>query len=301
MRASRIFTEKERNFAVGNLKTVPQQFQKVFTITDQFEPITNHEEGSWLYSHHEEGQTYKKFQRVVTTVPTEERNTIYLQPIGEFDEEVTPKLDLLSKFTSAFFSMPVSVSSPIKKDVTQLGIKTREYTNPRGRQLLSTDLLNLMFRQKKKNSDSFCTLAITMEDLYPKESWNFVFGQASLVRGVGVYSFARYDPMFYSSKRTKNWKKTLLRRSIKVLSHETGHMFGIHHCVFFNCAMNGSNHLDESDSRCCFLCPICLRKLYSSIKFDPIKRYKKLRKIYQEMGFDDLVEWIDKRLLHIEK
>src|SRR2546428_10758471 len=25
--------------------------------------------------------------------------------------------------------------------------------------------------------------------------------------------------------------------------------FGIQHCIFFNCLMNGSNHLDESDRR----------------------------------------------------
>jgi bacterioferritin len=37
-----------------------------------------------------------------------------------------------------------------------------------------------------------------------------------------------------------------LRRSCKVLAHEIGHMFGLSHCVFFHCLMNGSNSLAES-------------------------------------------------------
>ena len=38
-----------------------------------------------------------------------------------------------------------------------------------------------------------------MIDLYPNESWSFVFGQAKPAAGVGVFSFARYDPLFYES------------------------------------------------------------------------------------------------------
>ena len=36
-------------------------------------------------------------------------------------------------------------------------------------------------------------------------------------------------------------------RSLKVLSHEAGHMFSLHHCTRFECLMNGSNSLDEMD------------------------------------------------------
>ena len=33
------------------------------------------------------------------------------------------------------------------------------------------------------------------------------------------------------------------------MTHEIGHMFGIKHCVHFNCLMNGSNHEEENDSK----------------------------------------------------
>ena len=106
----------------------------------------------------------------------------------------------------------------------------------------------------------FCVLAITMEDLYPNPNWNFVFGQASIRERVGVFSFARYNPEFYGERRRSNYGKILLRRSCKVLAHEMGHIFSMHHCIFFSCVMNGSNHLYESDSRSLFLCPVSHRK-----------------------------------------
>ena len=33
------------------------------------------------------------------------------------------------------------------------------------------------------------------------------------------------------------------------MCHEFGHMFGIKHCVFYNCLLNGSNHIIETDNR----------------------------------------------------
>lgn len=53
-------------------------------------------------------------------------------------------------------------------------------------------------------------------------------------------------------------------------------MFGIRHCVYYECVMNGSNHLQESDSRPLELCVVCLRKLQTNIKFDILERYKRL-------------------------
>jgi len=111
------------------------------------------------------------------------------------------------------------------------------------RQLLTGDILNALEAQLPK--DAFALLGITMTDLYPGPGWNFVFGQASLRDRVGVDSFARYDPSFYGQAATADSRKLMHRRSCKVLAHETCHMFGIEHCVWFRCLMNGSNHLAE--------------------------------------------------------
>jgi len=48
--------------------------------------------------------------------------------------------------------------------------------------------------------------------------------------------------------------------------------------------MNGSNHLQESDSRVMDLCPVCLRKLQYSLGFDIIERYTKLVEVCKKIS-----------------
>jgi archaemetzincin len=37
-----------------------------------------------------------------------------------------------------------------------------------------------------------------------------------------------------------------LRNACGVMVHEIGHMFGLEHCTYFECTMNGSNSYEES-------------------------------------------------------
>ena len=75
-------------------------------------------------------------------------------------------------------------------------------------------------------------ICILNYDLYPKDDWNFVFGLASIRDRTGVFSFARYDPAFFEKNgdmTEKEVKDLVLFRSIKVMTHEIGHMFGLLH------------------------------------------------------------------------
>merc|ERR1712050_454162 len=47
--------------------------------------------------------------------------------------------------------------------------------------------------------------------------------------------------------------------------HETCHMFGVLHCVYWHCLMNGSNGPSDS-AGASFLCPVCLRKLMHALR-----------------------------------
>ena len=171
--------------------------------------------------------------------------------------------------------------------------RINEYTKQR--QLLTTDILE--FLQKRLPPDAFCLLGVTLEDLYPDPSWNYVFGQASYTGRTGVFSFIRYDPAFHGEDKTAQEAAAVrMQRSLKVLAHETAHMFALTHCVYFTCLMNGSNHLDEADSQPFHLCPVCLRKLQSSVGFDVVERYEKLRHFYRKVPLEDEVKWLERRL-----
>jgi archaemetzincin len=80
------------------------------------------------------------------------------------------------------------------------------------------------------------------------------------------------------------------------MCHEICHMFGLKHCVFYECLMNGSNHLEESDRRPVFLCPVCLRKIQFACMFDVEDRYRQMADFWSSHGLTKDVEWLQTRL-----
>ncbi|HUW19228.1 MAG TPA: archaemetzincin [Sedimentisphaerales bacterium] len=283
---------KERLRAIGSTEGLPKTLSKALDPGPAFEPVPAPKAGDWLAVHLEPGQTFDAFVKSRPNRPDKTRSTIYLQPLGEFPQTQAPPVDALNQYAAAYFAMQVKVLPALT--LKDSNITTRVNTFTRKRQILTDDVLAIL--ERNLPADAFCLLAITMDDLYPDPSWNFVFGQASLRERVGVYSFARYDPAFYGEKRDKDYQKLLLRRCAKVLVHETGHMFGLHHCIYFRCVLNGSNHLQESDSRPMHLCPVCLRKLQYGTGFDVVSRYANLCRFYKNVGFDKDAQWVANRL-----
>ena len=146
-------------------------------------------------------------------------------------------------------------------------------------------------------------IAVTMTDLYPDDAWNFVYGQARAKDSVGVYSFARLDPQFHrspekpSERQLTNEDRTIiLRRCIKILLHELGHLFGLAHCLYFTCLMNGANHEVEMDRQPLYLCPVCLRKLHSTFGFDVVSLYETFGTLCEQNGLTEEHVWYRHRL-----
>jgi archaemetzincin len=125
-------------------------------------------------------------------------------------------------------------------------------------------------------NDAAALIAFTNEDLYPDNSMNYVFGQASLENRVGVWSLYRLDD--------RADQKTFLLRTIKIAAHETGHMFSMHHCTAYNCVMSGSNHLAETDSHPIDACPECMAKVCWFSHIAPAERYKRLAEVCRKNG-----------------
>ena len=284
-----------RSDAIGDRTGLPALLQRAFAPdAPGFDPIPSPGSHDWLAVHPEPGQTFDQFRVSRPNRPTESRRVIYLQPLGEFVGDRSPSIEKLREFAAAFFAMEVKALPAVSLDAARITARRNPQTD--NRQILTGDVLE--FLKARVSADAFCLLAITMEDLYPEPSWNFVFGQASLRERVGVYSFARYHPGFDGepSPQARDAETLMLQRSCKVLAHETGHMFGLAHCTFFNCLMNGSNHLAESDRRPLHLCPVCLRKLQWSIGFDVLQRYKALERINRADGFADEADWLSEQI-----
>jgi archaemetzincin len=277
--------------AVGDLDSLPPELRRAFTIGTQFEPLPRPGPNDWLTINPESGQTYQQFVKSGAKKPVSSRNTIYFQLLDRFRGRDPKELKKLTSFAKAFFQLPVIMQSPV--NVKLLDIKERRNPHSGQRQLLTTDIMEFLVRDLPR--DAYCRLGITTIDLYPEPSWNFVFGQAYLMKRTGVYSFARYDPAFYGESPKAGDEKISMLRNFKVLAHETGHMFGIEHCVYMHCLMNGSNHLEETDASPVHLCPVCLRKLQQSVGFDVVDRYRRLEAAYSTARLWTERKWVNAR------
>jgi archaemetzincin len=276
--------------AIGTTSYLSPPLQRAFDPADHFEPMPEPGPHDWLAQHREKPQSFGQFLNQDTRVPGPQRRIIYLLPIGEFPQSAPP-LPALSKIVHAFFTLEVRVLPAVPS--TAVAAKTRIHPSTGKRQLLAPDVLRWL--TKRLPEDAFGLMAITMEDLYPEESWNFVFGMASLGERVGVQSFARQDPAFFGERREAGWQELALRRATWTLVHEISHMFGLTHCVYWKCVVAGSNHQAEADRRPLHPCPVCLRKLHSAIDFDPAVRETKLAEALRELGIDDEAEWSERR------
>jgi archaemetzincin len=251
----------------------------------------------WLSEHAEKGQTYDQFRLIISRVkPRANQQALCILPIGEFNTKA-PSLETLRGYCERFFCLPTRILPALPMD--QVPAKSRINAGTQKPQWLTTEILYWLQSQKPK--DAFAVIAVTMQDLYPHERWNFVFGQAFQQGGVGVFSFARYHPQFYDVKDLSDDSSLVLARSAKVLSHEMGHLFGLKHCVFYECIMNGSNHLAETDACPMHLCPVCLRKLHLSLRFDLIRRESQLLKFYEEQQLQSEADWSRRYLEKLQK
>lgn len=283
-------SHNERARALGNLYEETEPLRRLLRADDDFPPLAQPGRGDWLDQHDEPGQSFDEYRAAEPLRPDETRRVMYLQPIGEIDARRTP-LEHLRVYAAAFFQIEVQMLPPYVPQAGEFSPRQRS-TGP---QWLTRDILR--FLGQRLPLDAFCLLAVTDVDLYPAPSWNYVFGQASLHDRVGVYSFARYDPVFWNEAAAPAAARDLiLRRACKVLVHEAGHNFGLAHCIYYECVMNGSNHLDEADARPQHLCPVCLRKLAFAAGFDPVRRYEQLLKFYAAHGWDAEASWVQRQL-----
>jgi archaemetzincin len=257
-----------------------------------YAPVPTPGMSDWLANHKEDGQTVAQFVgRETPNAPRGRRDVAYVLPLGHFPEasEGWPvDMAALASYAQAFFGAARAAVRVLPETPLETAGGVRSRTRGRTTQYNAKDILFWLntdqARQlpgRDQDRELLC-IAFTMEDLFPEDSWNFVFGISRPVRGVAAHSFARLSPLFEMHRREfrDTEKGQFLLRCMKIMTHEMAHLFGLKHCVFSHCLMNGVNHMDELDSSPLHLCPICLKKLWLNNKFHVASRYRDLLDFY---------------------
>jgi archaemetzincin len=255
----------------------PQLVAAMEAVKPFFSHLAKPGPSDWLASFNEPGQTFAEYLRSNPTVPTDERKTIYVLPLGKFTARQNDVIRITSQYLEAFYELPVK-SLPQQPISRPLRIKDSRINAISKKEQVRTGYILDDVLRKMLPSDAAALIAFTNEDLFPDNSMNYVFGQASLENRVGVWSLYRLDD--------KDNIRTFLLRTIKIATHETGHMFSMHHCIAYNCVMSGSNHLDETDSHPVDACPECMAKVSWFSHVSPGMRYQRLAEVCRHNGLE---------------
>ncbi|CAF1549531.1 unnamed protein product, partial [Didymodactylos carnosus] len=289
-------------------------------------------ENDWLANYNEHGQTYEKFLKECPFVHSKffnakpfDEKTIYLTIFGKIDENIFD-IESLVDYTKIFFGVSVKLislfsnvewddkkrvwSCTMDKNKNSINLHTRYNKSTHHSQICVTSILKLLKRVVPK--DARCLVALTMYDLYLDDSDLFIAGLAEGNSHIAAFSFFRYDPCltfndsdwFYFKKKSveETIRREQLRlRSCRLLTHEINHLFGIGHCIYWSCLMNGSGHLEEDFSQPMFLCPVDLRKLVTLTKFNIKKRYEELLEFFTKHNHLDEVKMLEIKLNILKK
>jgi archaemetzincin len=234
--------------------------------------------GEWLAVHKEQGQTFAQFQKVRPAGLGVANKTIYLVAIGDNDDAQEKVMRQVGEFLSIFYGMKVVWLERLPETVIPATAR-RNHPSTQAVQYDSIYIVQTLLPARVPRGAA-ALVALTATDLWPGNDWNFVFGQGSLGSPTGVVSLNR----LVGDVEGDNLQ---LLRTIKIATHETGHLFGIPHCTAYECCMNGCNSLAETDRHPLPFCPECEAKIWLISGMDPVKRYTELAKFAKEHGFEE--------------
>ncbi|MDB5339228.1 MAG: hypothetical protein JWN70_4847 [Planctomycetaceae bacterium] len=276
--------------AARSINTVERLKDTVKRLRPLQTPLGKPQPGDWLAEHKEDGQTFEQYLVRRPSPAPGELTTLYIQPIGDFGKTQQVIVATTARCLGLFYSRPVKMLpsiglEAIPQDAQRINDDTRET------QILTTYILDKVLKPKRP-SDALAVLALSAEDLWPGKGWNYVFGQASLSERVGVWSIKRFGNPDESPEAFQLCEA----RTLGTALHETGHMLGISHCTAWQCGMNGSNSLEESDRGWLHFCAECQPKVWWYCNVEPQKHLAGMVEFAKTQKLDESAQYWQRAL-----
>lgn len=241
----------------------------------------------WLSVNHEKGQTFKQFLcDIKKNVPNLNAKIICHQ-INIGNKRVTDQIaNGLVEIISLLFNMSIEIGETLvlNEDNYKKFIRNADY----GKQFQVSKIFSIL--HSKRNNTNEYLIGLTMNDIYDAD-WkdnSFVFGCGDFETKSCVCSLARYEPPFVDAEKREEWR---LKRVFALVCHEIGHMFGLEHCIYYKCLMNGANSMDEEEKTPLFFCPVCLQKLNYLFNFKLEERLVKLIDFFRKYDLKEELKW----------
>jgi len=161
----------------------------------------------------------------------------------QFEEDrLLPKI---RQFLNEILSFPVELGRTDLNPETYYNAERHQY-----------DAASIVSAFEKKNKSGRIIL-LTDIDLYIP-IFTFIFGLAKLNGETGIVSIHRLRNEYYGLPQDQD---LLIKRIVKEVVHELGHLLNLRHCPDYQCCMASSNTVDELDVKGDHFCRSCLDKI----------------------------------------
>ena len=274
------------SFSCASQKSVLQKVESLYQKKGKPMP------GDWLSTNDEKHVTLEEYQQKNPSRADQGKNTIYIYQLGKNSRSEDSLLAITRQYLECVYHLKTKMAD--KFDVSIVPDSMRRESNGTIVQVSTHFILDTIVNLPMP-ADAAAGICFTKYDLYPDDNWNFVFGQAYLHLRAGVWSFSRYG-----DANNPDEFALVLRRTLKVAAHETGHIFSLNHCVRYECDMNGSNSLYEKDLLPMHFCPDCLEKLAWNLNFDIETHFNGLKTFYERYGFNEEADFMNRNIHRIK-
>ncbi|MDO4583639.1 MAG: archaemetzincin [Planctomycetia bacterium] len=262
-------------------------------VVPLYEPFPELQPGDWQYEHREPGQTYTQYRKSLPTVATRQREVLYVQVLGKMKETDQEIVRRTVEYLEIFYGLQVKRLPAMS--LSKVPATARRIHPDTGQRQLQAIFIAQKIMYPRLPKDAAAYILLTAEDLWPGEGGNFCFGYAMYQARVGIWSMARHGDSSNEAEREQ-----CLRRTLRVASHETGHMFSLKHCTKYRCGMNGANSLEEADETPLEFCPECLAKLRWACKRKLLPRWEELENFYDQYDLRPEADFVRRCLEMVE-